>query len=66
MGEIHNIGEQTDFNNLIYYFKGKNISPMNYIGFRGPIHNYNNIKNGNKSIEKIEKDKKKLNRNKMR
>ena len=58
MGEIHNIGKQIDFNNLTYYFKNKNISPTNFIGFRGPLHIYNNIKNDNTSLEKIDKDKK--------
>ena len=58
MGEIHNIGKQIDFNNLTYYFKNKKISPINFIGFRGPLHIYNNIKNGNTSLEKIDKDKK--------
>ena len=42
MGEIHNIGKQIDFNNLTYYFKDKNISPINFISFRGPMHIYNN------------------------
>ena len=44
MDEIRNIVEQVDFNNLTYYFKGKDISPINFIGFRGPMHIYNNIK----------------------
>ena len=34
IGEIHNISKQIDFNNLIYYFKDENISPINLIGFR--------------------------------
>ena len=54
MSEMRNIGEQIDFNNLPYCFKGKNISPINFIGFRGPMHIYDNIKNGNTSLEKIE------------
>ena len=44
MDEMRNIVEQVDFNNLTYYFKGKDISPINFIGFRGPMHIYNNIK----------------------
>ena len=54
MSEMRNIGEQIDFDNLTYYFKGKNISPINFIGFRGPMHIYDNIKNGSTSLEKIE------------
>ena len=34
IGEIHNISKQIDFNNLIYYFKDENISPIHFIGFR--------------------------------
>ena len=55
---MQNIGEQINFDNLIYYFKGKNISPINFTGFRGLMHIYSNIKNGNTSIEKMEKDQK--------
>ena len=38
IGEIYNISKQT------YYFKDKSISPINFVGFRDPIHIYNNIK----------------------
>ena len=51
------MGKQIDFNNSTYYFKGKNIFPISFIGFRGPMHIYNDIYNGNTSIEQIEKNK---------
>ena len=36
MGEIQNLSKQTDFTNLIYYFKGE--SGSNYlISFKGPV-----------------------------
>ena len=54
IGEICNIAKQIDFNNLTYYFK--NYLTINFVGFRGPMYTYNNIKNGNTSIEKIEED----------
>ena len=54
IGEIYNIAKQIDFNNLTYYFK--NYLTINFVGFRGPMYTYNNIKNGNTSIEKIEED----------
>ena len=38
MKEIQKIGKKIDFNNLIYYFKGPNINPMDFIRFRGPLH----------------------------
>ena len=58
IGEIYNISKQIDFSNLTYYFEDKNITPINFIGFRGPMHIYNDIKDGNISIEKIEEDQK--------
>ena len=47
---------ETSFINLIYYYKNPNLSPKNFIGFKGPIHIYSNIKNGETSIKKIGKN----------
>ena len=58
IGEIHNISKEINFNNLTYHFKGWNTAPINHIGFRGPMHIFNEMKNGNISIEKTEEDKK--------
>ena len=44
MSKICNVDKQIDFNNLTYCFKGKNISPINFIGFRVSKHIYNNVK----------------------
>ena len=44
IGKIYNISKEIDFKNLVYYFKNKDITPINFIGFRGPMHIYNNIK----------------------
>ena len=44
MSKICNVDKQIDFNNLTYCFKGKNISPINFIGFRVWKHIYNNVK----------------------
>ena len=52
MSEIQDIAKQIDFNNLTYYFKNQNLASVNFIGFRGPVHNDNVIQNGNISIEK--------------
>ena len=43
---------------LIYYFKGSNIAPINFIGFKGPMHICNEIINGDITIEKIEENQK--------
>ena len=53
--EILKMSDGIDFNNLIYYFTSPNFTPINFIGFRNPMHIYGNIKNGNLSTEKIEK-----------
>ena len=52
IGELYSISKQIDFNNLIYYLKDKNISPINFVCFRSPMYIYNDIKSGNISIEK--------------
>ena len=52
------MSKQIDFNNLTYYFKDQNIAPINFISFRGPLHYYENIKNGNISIEKVKENQK--------
>ena len=58
MSEIQDIAKQIDFNNLTYYFTDLNLAPINFIKFKGPMHIYNDIKNGNTPIEKIEEDQK--------
>ena len=58
IGDIYNISKEIDFNNLIYYFKGPNIAPINLIGFKGPMRIYNEIMNGDITIENIEEDQK--------
>ena len=58
MGKIYNISKQIDFNNLTYKLKDKNLTPINFIGFRGPLSIYENIKNGKISIEKAKENQK--------
>ena len=58
MSEIQDIAKQIDFNNLTYYLKSPNLASINFIGFRGPMYVYNEIKNGNMSMENIEEDQK--------
>ena len=36
--EVRNSPKTIDFNNLKYTFKGPNINPINFIGFKGPLH----------------------------
>ena len=54
------MSKEINFNNLIYYSKNPKLTPINFVDFKGPKHIYNNIENGETSIEKIEEDKKKI------
>ena len=58
IGKIYNTSKKISFSNLSYHFKGSNNATINFINFRGPMHIYNEIQNGNKSIEKIEEAQK--------
>ena len=58
MSKTHNLNKQIDFNNLTYYFKSKDISPINFIGFEGPLRRYISIFGGDITIEKVDKDQK--------
>ena len=40
IGEIHNINNEIDFDNLHYYFKGLGNAPIKLIGFRGSLNIY--------------------------
>ena len=37
MGEIYSMSKQIDFNDLVYCFKSKSITPTNCIGFKAPF-----------------------------
>ena len=58
MDKIYDKSEKIDFNNLTYHCKGENLARINFIGFRGLLHNFENIKNGNVWIEKVKKNQK--------
>ena len=56
MSEIKYLSRQINLNNLTYYFKSKSISPMNFTGFKAPLHFYGDIYNGNIKLAKAEED----------
>ena len=62
ISEIYNISTKSMqyFNNLTYHFKSSNTASTNSIEFGGSIHIYNEVKNGNISIEKNQEDEKQL------
>ena len=54
MFEINKLIEVIDFNNLTYYYTGKS-APKYFDRFKGPLIIYNDIKNGQVSLQKEEK-----------
>ena len=59
INEKQNVGKQIDFNNLTYYFKGKS-APKTFIGFKGPLGFYKNIKEAYITLKKAEKKTKRI------
>ena len=59
MAEIRKKYEKIDFHNLTYFFKG-NTTAINFIGFKGPLHNFKSIYSGNIDLEDAEKEEKGL------
>ena len=57
MEEIVDVSKQIHFNSLIYHYKG-NTAPNTFIGFQGPLRFFNNIKEGNITLEKAEEEQK--------
>ena len=49
-----------DFNNLKYIFKDRNNAPIDFIGFKGPLHFFKSIHDGEITSEDSEKDQIKL------
>ena len=56
MSEIKDLSRQIDLNNLTYYFKNKNTSPINFISFKAPLHLDKDIFDGNIELAKPEAD----------
>ena len=55
MVRIRNQFKKIDFNNLTYFCKG-NAAPINFIGFKGPLHIFKSIYNGSIPLEDVEKE----------
>ena len=59
MGEVRNQIKKIDFNNLTYFYKG-NTALINFISFKGPLHIFKNIYDGNTTLKDVEKKQKSL------
>ena len=60
LAEIRDSTKTIDFNNLTYNFTGDS-APISFIGFKGLLHIFKNVYNGDISLEDVEKDQKNLN-----
>ena len=54
MDEILKMREKIDFSNLTYNFKGQTAS-INFGKFGGPMYIYGHIKNGDMTLQQVEK-----------
>ena len=58
--EIPKIRGQINYNKLIYYFTTPDIAPINFIKFKGPFNTFKEIRDGDKTLQEIKEDQKKL------
>ena len=58
LAEIRDSTKATDINNLTYNFTGDS-APISFVSFKGPLHIFKSIYNGDIALEDVEKDKKK-------
>ena len=52
--EMRDFTKTIDFSNLIYNFTGDS-APISFIGFKGPLHIFQGIYNGDIALEDVEK-----------
>ena len=60
MDQILKMRDRIDFDNLIYNFKGPT-SSINFGKFGGSVYIYGHMKNGDKTLQQVEKQQKELN-----
>ena len=58
--EIWKISREINYNKLIYYFTTPGIVPINFIKFKGAFNTFKEIRDGDKTLQEIEEDQKKL------
>ena len=60
LAKIRESYKPIDFNDLTYYFKDSRITPVGFIEFKGPMHIFKSIHNGDKTLKDIEKEQEKF------
>ena len=51
------MSKKINYGNLVYDFKGQTF-PINFVKFEGPMYTYNQLKNGEKTLQQIEEEQK--------
>ena len=59
MDEILKMSREINYSNLVYDFKGPTPS-INFAIFGGPMYTYNQLKNGEKTLQQVEEEQKKI------
>ena len=57
MNETLEMSRQSNYSNLVYDFIGPTTS-VNFAIFRGPMCTYNQLQNGEKSLQQVEEEQK--------
>ena len=57
MDEILKMSREINYSNLVYDFKGPTPS-INFAIFAGPMYTYNQLKNGEKTLQQVEEEQK--------
>ena len=57
MDEILEMSRETNYNNLVYNFKGPT-APISFTRCGGPMYTYNQLKNGDTTLQQVEKQQK--------
>ena len=57
MDEILEMSREINYSNLVYNFKGATPS-INFAIFGGPMYTYNQLKNGEKTLQQVEEEQK--------
>ena len=57
MDEILKMSREINYSNLVYNFKGP-IPSINFAIFGGPMYTYNQLKNGEKTLQQVEEEHK--------
>ena len=57
MDEILKMSREINYSNLVYNFKGP-IPSINFAIFGGPMYTYNQLKNGEKTLQQVEEEQK--------